>query len=146
LKVHFYQLGGSSIERVLPRIAGRIIAEGGRLLVVTGNADQAQALDRALWTDEPAGFLPHGRVGAEGADEQPVLIATGCNAVNAASNVALIDGLWRDEAFGFERAFHFFDEESVETAREAWRNVRGREGVEPRYWRQDEDGRWQQMG
>jgi DNA polymerase-3 subunit chi len=146
VKVDFYQLGGSPIERVLPRIAARLLSEGGRLLVVTASADQAQALDRALWVDDPASFLPHGRAETDGADEQPVLIAPGCAATNGARNVALIDGQWRDDAFGFDRAFHFFDEESVEAARGAWRTVRGRDGVEPRYWRQDEDGRWQQMG
>jgi DNA polymerase-3 subunit chi len=55
-----------------------------------------------------------------------------------------VDGLWRDEALGFERAFHFFDDRSIEAARDAWRSLKGREGVEPRYWRQ-EDGRWRQV-
>jgi DNA polymerase III subunit chi len=146
VKVDFYQLGGAPIERVLPRIATRILAEGGRLLVVSGDEAAAARLDRALWEDEPASFLPHGCADSGGAVDQPVLIASGCEAANGARNVALVDGVWRDEALGFERAFHFFDEDNVEAARNAWRLLIAREGVAPRYWRRDEDGRWKQMG
>ncbi|MBV9840707.1 MAG: DNA polymerase III subunit chi [Sphingomonadaceae bacterium] len=145
MRVDFYQLARAPVAQVLPRIAVRILGEGGRLLVTVGDEEAARALDRALWVDAPTSFLPHGRAGAEGAADQPVLIATDCVAANGARNLALADGAWRDEALGFDRAFHFFDEESVAAARDAWRMLKARADVEPRYWRQDEDGRWQQM-
>lgn len=116
-----------------------MLAGGGRLLVVTGDAAQAALLDDELWAGEDA-FLPHGRDGAD----QPVLIAADCAAANGARHVALTDGVWREEALGFDRAFHFFDDGSIEAARAAWREVKTREGVEPRYWRQEE-GRWRQV-
>ena len=49
---------------------------------------------------------------AEARRDQPVLIAPDCEAANGARHVALVDGVWRDEALGFERAFHFFDDQS----------------------------------
>lgn len=140
MQVDFYQLGRDPLASVLARIATRVIDGGGRLLVVTADEGQAVALDEALWSP-PASFLPHGREGAD----QPVLIATDCKAANEARHVALVDGVWRDEATGFERAFHFFDDGSIDAARAAWRGLKGREGVEPRYWRQDEGGRWEQV-
>jgi DNA polymerase-3 subunit chi len=73
-----------------------------------------------------------------------VLIADAPAAANGARFVILADGEWRDEALGFERAFHFFDDDQVAAARAAWRGLAGREGVERRYWKQDEDGRWEQ--
>jgi DNA polymerase III subunit chi len=124
---------------VLASIAQRVLAGGGRLLVVTGDEAQAASLDDQLWAGEDS-FLPHGREGAD----QPVLIAGECAAANGARHVAITDGVWRDEALGFDRAFHFFDDGSIEAARTAWRDVKGRDGVEPRYWRQ-EDGRWRQV-
>ena len=45
----------------------------------------------------------------------------------------------------FERAFHFFDEESIEAARAARRGLQACAGVERRYWVQDEAGKWSRM-
>ncbi len=144
MQIDFYQLSSTPIERVLPRIAERVLEAGGRLLVVTGDEAQAAALDRALWTYAPESFLPHSRAGAGGEAEQPVLIAPACDAPNRARNIALVDGEWREEALSFDRAFHFFDDATLEGARTAWRALKGRDGVEPRYWRQ-EDGRWRHV-
>ncbi len=141
MQVDFYHLGRDPLDRVLASIATRVLAGGGRLLVVTGDEGQAEGLDRALWEGPVDGFLPHGREGAD----QPLLIAGECAPVNTARHVALVDGVWRDEALGFERAFHFFDDGTIDAARTAWRDLKGREGVEPRYWKQDEDGRWGQV-
>lgn len=145
MQVDFYQLSSTPIERVLPRIAERVLEGGGRLLVVTADEPQAVALDRALWTYAPESFLPHARAGSGGEAEQPVLIAAACDAPNAARNIALVDGVWRDAALSFDRAFHFFDDSTLEDARTTWRALRVRDGVAPRYWRQ-EDGRWRNVG
>jgi DNA polymerase-3 subunit chi len=146
MQVDFYHLGRDPLDRILASIATRVLTGGGRLLVVTGEEGQAETLDRALWEMQPDGFLPHGRSseGDPGAD-QPLLIAGTCEPGNGARHVALVDGLWRDDALSFERAFHFFDDGSIDLARMAWRTLKGREGVEPRYWKQDEDGRWGQV-
>ena len=45
---------------------------------------------------------------------------------------------------GFDRAFHFFDEEHIRAARLAWKGLAGREGLERRYWKQNDAGRWEQ--
>lgn len=141
MQVDFYHLGRDPLPSVLASIATRVLAGGGRLLVVTGEEAQAEMIDRALWEGGADAFMPHGREGAD----QPVLIAPDCESANGARHVALVDGLWRDEAITFERAFHFFDDQSIDAARAAWRSIKGREGVEPRYWKQDENGRWAQM-
>jgi DNA polymerase-3 subunit chi len=56
----------------------------------------------------------------------------------------LVDGEWRDAALDFDRAFHFFEDEFIRPARDAWRALGGREGVERRYWKQNDAGRWEQ--
>ncbi|HEY0315052.1 MAG TPA: DNA polymerase III subunit chi [Sphingomonas sp.] len=140
MQVDFYQLGRDPLAVVLASIATRVLAGGGRLLVVTGDEEQAKTIDEGLWTASVESFLPHGLMGAD----QPILISASAEPANAARNIAIVDGLWRDEALGFERAFHFFDDRSIEAARDAWRSLKGRDGVEPRYWRQ-EDGRWRQV-
>ena len=143
MQVDFYQLS-APLERVLPRIAERVVEGGGRLLVVAADEALLARLDERLWSYAPESFLPHGRAGADGEADQPVLLSDRAEAGNGARAVALADGVWREEALGFDRAFHFFDEGNVAAARAAWKGLAGREGVERRYWKQDEAGRWTQ--
>jgi len=143
MQVDFYHLTRQPLERVLPRIAERVVEGGGRLLIVAAEEKQRAAIDALLWSP-PESFLPHAQAGAGRDALQPVLIAGAAIAGNGARNVALADGQWRDEALGFDRAFHLFDEERIAEARAAWKALAGREGVERRYWKQNEQGRWEQ--
>jgi len=145
VQVDFYQLGNRPVEQVLPRIAERLVESGARLLVVSAVAPQLRLLDTALWAWKPEAFLPHAI--ADGIDDaaQPILLSDRPEPANGARNIALIDGTWRDAVLEYDRAFHFFDGETVEAARAAWRGLTGREGVERRYWAQDDDGKWSQM-
>lgn len=144
MQVDFYHLVASPLERVLPRIAERVVGGDGRLVIVAGDARQRQSLDRLLWTYAPESFLPHAQAGGGRDADQPILIAKNVVASNGARNVALVDGVWRDEALTFERAFHFFDGDSVSAARQAWKALGERDGVERRYWKQDDAGKWTQ--
>lgn len=145
MKVDFYHLTRMPLDRVLPRIAERVLAGGERLLVVAEGEAQRVALDRLLWEYEAESFLPHARLGAGEDAAQPVLIAGEVNAANGARNIALTDGRWRDDALDFDRTFHFFDDETIAAARAAWRALGSNEAVERRYWKQNEAGRWEQV-
>lgn len=145
MQVDFYHLTVAPLDRVLPSIAEKVLGSGGRLLIVAGDPAVRTRIDQLLWSYNPASFLPHGQAGEAWDGDQPALITEGVTPTNAARNVALVDGLWRDEALAFERAFHLFDEDSIGAARAAWRALGEREGVERRYWRQDENGRWAQV-
>jgi DNA polymerase-3 subunit chi len=136
--VDFYHLSASPLERVLPSICEKVLAGEGRLLVVAEEGLLA-SLDEQLWTYAPDSFLPHGREG----ENQPVLLSPEPVATNGARNIALADGAWREEALGFDRTFYFFGSDSLDAARTAWRALKGRDGVDSRYWKQV-DGRWVQ--
>lgn len=137
MRVDFYHLASSPVERVLPSICERVIAGGGRLLIVAG-AEQLDRLDRQLWAYSPGSFLPHGRDGAS----QPILLASGLDPENGARNVALADGIWREEALAFDRIFYFFDAARLDEARASWRALNAHPDAELHYWKQDERGRW----
>lgn len=145
MQVDFYHLTVTPLERALPSIAQRVVAGGGRLLIVSDDEAQRGAIDRLLWAYAPESFLPHGQAGGEDDAGQPILIAAGADdAANAATNIALIDGEWRDTALQFDRAFHFFDADRIQQARVAWKGLADRDGVERRYWKQDDGGKWEQ--
>ncbi len=145
MQVDFYHLTLAPLDRVLPSIADRVLGGGGRLLIVAEDPLLRSRIDQLLWSYNAASFLPHAQAGGDWDADQPALIAEAITPVNQARNVALVDGIWRDEALAFDRAFHLFDEDSIGAARAAWRALGEREGVERRYWRQDENGRWAQV-
>jgi DNA polymerase-3 subunit chi len=138
--VNFYHLTQSPLERVLPSICERLLAAGTRILIVADEILLGR-LDEQLWTYSKESFLPHGRTRAQ---SQPVLLSTEAEPTNGAAAIMMGDGAWREEALAFERVYFFFDSADLEGARSAWRGLRGREGVEPRYWKQDENGKWVQ--
>ncbi|MCP8889580.1 DNA polymerase III subunit chi [Sphingomonas faeni] len=146
MQVDFYHLT-SPLDRVLPRIAERVVQTGGRLLIVAEPEEQRTALDRLLWSYAPESFLPHAQAGSTDDAAQTILIAKDIQEAppaNAARNVAVVDGRWRDLILTFDRAFHIFDDEAIREARLAWKALADRDGVERRYWKQNDSGRWEQ--
>jgi DNA polymerase-3 subunit chi len=143
LLVDFYHLAASPLERVLPSICEKVLASGERLLLVAEEGQLAR-LDELLWTYARDSFLPHGRAERPSPDAQPILLSDRLDPLNGAANVALADGQWREEALQFARTFYFFDLDHLDEARGAWRTLKGRADAEPRYWKQDERGKWVQ--
>ena len=141
MRVDFYLMSKDPVEAALPRIAKSVRGAGERLLVVSGDADQLAALDKALWEQFPEDFLAHGKAGEAHAARQPLLLGDRCTAENDARFVAFADGTWRDEAFGFERAFLFVDSRTIDAARGTGRMLGERDDVERHFWKQ-EGGRW----
>jgi DNA polymerase-3 subunit chi len=144
VQVDFYQLGDLPREQVIASIAEKVVANGGRLLVVAEEEGLLAKLNRMLWDHGATSFLPHGLAGGPDDARQPILLSASEDAPNLARNIMLADGRWRDAALNFDRAFHLFDEDTVEEARLAWKLLAGREGVDRRYWK-NEAGRWTQV-
>jgi len=141
VQVDFYQLGGSPPEQVIASIADKLIAQDSRLLIVAEEEGLLARLDRMLWDQGSASFLPHGIAGGSDDARQPILLSTSPDAPNRARNMLIADGQWRDAALAYDRAFYLFDGGTLEGARLAWKLLAGREGVERRYWAQ-EGGKW----
>jgi DNA polymerase III subunit chi len=139
--VDFYQLGGFAHDKVIASIAAKILGEDGRLLIVGEDEAALARLDRQLWSEDSASFLPHGIAGGPDDARQPVLLSTSEDSPNGARNMMIVDGQWRDSALTYDRAFFLFGEEKLEDARLAWKLLSGRDGVERRYWA-NQDGKW----
>ncbi|OYY69385.1 DNA polymerase III subunit chi [Sphingomonas sp. 28-63-12] len=144
MQVDFYHLTARPLDRVLPRIAEKVVDNGGRLVIVAGDEAQREMLDKLLWRYAADSFLPHGLAGTANDAAQPVLISAEPVAGNGARNIAIADSVWRDAALAFDRAFHFFDDDAIVEARAAWRALADKPDVERRYWKQGETGGWEQ--
>lgn len=145
MKVDFYQLGRTPPEQVVASLAQKLLAGDEHLLIVAEDEGFLSRLDRMLWDQGRTVFLPHGLAGGPDDVRQPILLSTSTDAPNLARNLIIVDGKWRDAALSFDRAFHLFDAATVEDARLAWKLLAGREGVERRYWLQDEGGSWKRQ-
>ncbi|EJL24778.1 DNA polymerase III subunit chi [Novosphingobium sp. AP12] len=145
MRVDFYQLSRDPAEAALPLIARKVVSDGSRLLVVSGDPQQRERISRALWSLGPETFLAHGQAGEGHEERQPILLSETPEPANGATFLAIADGRWREGASPFARTFFLFDDETVQHARQVWRDLRAREGVEHFYWKQD-GGRWVQAG
>ncbi|MGE4305562.1 MAG: DNA polymerase III subunit chi [Novosphingobium sp.] len=145
MRVDFYQLSRDPAEAALPLIARNVMKVGERLLVVAEDPQQRQRICQALWSLGEDTFLANGMVGEGQEDRQPILLSEETEPLNGAKFMAIADGRWREGDTPFERTFFLFDDATVQHARDTWRMLRSREGVEHFYWKQ-EGGRWVQAG
>jgi len=145
MRVDFYQLSSDPAEAVVPLLAQATLNAGERLLVVSGDDEQLGRIGDALWSHRAESFLAHGRAGDAGEDRQPILLSREPQPGNAARYLLLADGLWREEAAGFERVFLLFGDAALQGARECWRMLGEREISERHFWKQ-EGGKWREMG
>ena len=146
MRVDFYQLSRDPAEGALPLIARATLAAGERLLVVSADDAQLLRISEALWAKLPDSFLAHGLAGGPEQTRQPILLSDQTEAANGANYVAMADGVWRDGAERFARAFLLFDAATLDTARATWRKLGEDEGVERNYWRQLDGGKWEKAG
>lgn len=144
MKLDFWQVTDDPVEKVVTLIAKRVLGEGARVLVVSGDPAQRTAIARALWQAGPDSFLANGEADAPGADKQPVLLSGELSAPNGATHVILADGTFR-ETDAFARMFLLFPPDRAPAARQAWRAQDGRPDVERAYFAQEE-GRWVKKG
>ena len=143
MQVDFYQLANMPVESVVLQVTVKVMESGERLVIVAEDEQLLNVLDTALWTHDPTSFLAHGYADDDKAADQPILLSTTQTAANGAQFIILADGIWRESLRGFSRIFYLFDADHVHEARQAWRILAVKPGVEPRYWKQ-ENGRWRQ--
>lgn len=144
MRVDFYHLQTTTLDKVAPVLAERVVGTGKRLLVKT-IAERAAFLDSLLWTYRSDSWLPHGVAGEGFETEQPVLITSADGNANNAAVVMLTDGGTIDEIKGFERCLNVFDgrnDEAVAAARLFWKAVVAA-GFEAYYWAQNAAGKWE---
>ena len=145
MRVDFYQLSRDPAEAAIPLIARKVLSDGDRLLVVSADEGQRQRISRALWSFKAESFLANGHAGEGHEDRQPILLSESTQAANGATFLVIADGQWRESDVPFARTFYLFDDATVQQARQVWRTLRAREGVEHYYWKQ-QDGRWVEAG
>jgi DNA polymerase-3 subunit chi len=143
LRVDFYQLSRDPVEVALCAVARSSLKIGSRLLVVVADEALRVRISQTLWAHIPDSFLANGLAGGPHDARQPILISHSMEAANGAAFLVLADGIWRESDTAFARVFYFFNEATLQIARETWRMLGGRDDVERKFWIQD-GGKWRE--
>lgn len=146
-EVGFYHLGTTALERALPRLLERALADGHRVVVLAGSVERVAHLDGLLWTYSEASFLPHGSARDGNAARHPICLTDRDENPNGATMLVLLDGARSGRVGDFVRCCDMFDgndEAAVEAARERWSASKSA-GHSLTYWQQTVTG-WEKRG
>ncbi len=142
MRVDFYHLKDSPMERALPQLLTRILKAGGRAVVMAASEDRVEALANTLWTYDPNSWLPHGTVKDGTPEQQPIWLTDKEENPNGATFLVLTDGMSSSQMGTFERCLDIFDgnhEEMTAAARVRWSAAKAA-GHDMHYWQQTETG------
>ncbi len=146
-EVRFHHLERRRLDEALPRLLERALAEGQRVLVRASSDELVAALNERLWTYDEASFLPHGAAGDGDPMSQPVFLTTEGGNANSATTLVRLSGVEAgdaDEAFDCViLLFDGRDAAALAHARGEWRRLKD-EGRTISYWRESDEGGWEQ--
>jgi DNA polymerase-3 subunit chi len=142
MRVDFYHLLTSPLERALPQLLEKVFQSGQRAVVIAASEDRVEALSSQLWTYNPNAWLPHGTRKDGAAAEQPIWLTDREENPNAAKVLVLTDGMSAERLADYDRCLDMFDganEDATAAARERWKQAKAA-GHELHYWQQTETG------
>jgi DNA polymerase-3 subunit chi len=146
--ISFYHLERQSLDQVLPKLLERVIDAGLRAVVLAGSEERVERLNGLLWTYDEGSFLPHGARSDGNLADQPIYLTTEEENPNAATVLAVIDGVQPAHIEAFDRCLELFngkDEAEVAAARERWQKYKAA-GHAVTYWQQSGQGKWEKKG
>jgi DNA polymerase-3 subunit chi len=150
-EIGFYHLTRTPLDQALPKLLGRVLASGGRAMVLLATRERLEALDAALWTATDPDWLPHGTPATGHAAHQPIWLTTEDAGAEGAPNGArflfLLEGCESARLDRFDRVFDLFDggdEQALAAARRRWKAAKAA-GHTLTYWQQGTRG-WEKGG
>jgi DNA polymerase III subunit chi len=142
--VWFYHLEREPVTSVLPRILAGLHNRGERVCVMGAEKEPLVALSKLVWALEDTAFVPQG-LAWDGADERDTICFAVDTYVPNGADHLIYAGMMPQSVDGIRRASVFFDggsEADVLAARAVWKQFRAA-GHVLKYWRQNENGRWE---
>lgn len=144
MRVDFYHMVSTTLERALPQLLERVVQSGKRAVVLAASEERVEALANHLWTYDAGAWLPHGSKRDGSPAAQPIWITDSEENPNEAAILVLTDGMDADFVGTFERCLDLFDggdETALAAARSRWKKAKA-QGHELHYWQQKPGGGW----
>lgn len=142
--IQFYHLLSTSRERAVPKLMEKALRAGNRVVMIMSNDTELKAMSDALWTNDPASFLPHGSQRDGRAEEQPIFLSLTEGNPNKADICCVLDGSMPESAKSFTKLLDVFDgtnEDAVAAARKRWSDYKA-QGYALQYIKQQPGGSW----
>lgn len=144
-EVLFYHLQAQPLDEVLPGLLERSLSRNWRVVVQSGMPERLPDLDTLLWSYRDESFLPHGLASDGSADQQPILLTSEPDNLNAANVRFLVHDASLPEDMNYQRVVLMFDgtdQFAVTNARQHWKSLKDTDH-ELTYWQQNDGGRWE---
>jgi DNA polymerase III subunit chi len=146
-EVRFHHLERRRVDEALPGLLERALEGGRRVVVRVSSEEMVAALNERLWTYDDASFLPHGAAGDGDPMSQPIFLTSKVENPNAATMLVRLSSVepgHGDDAFDLTiLIFDGRDEAARAYARTEWRRLKD-EGRALSYWRESDEGGWEQ--
>jgi len=145
-EIRFYHLQRQRLEEALPKLVEKVCEAGLRAHVKVPDAPTMDLLDKALWSFDPASFIPHDKEGCSQPDSQLIFLTCDNENLNDASVLILVNAVDSPDISEFDRCFYMFDgrdERIVAKARADWTKLKD-QGLGMSYWQQKETGGWEE--
>lgn len=142
--IQFYHLRSTTRERAVPKLMEKALQSGSRVVVMANQEASLRALSDALWTNDPASFLPHGSAREPHAGEQPIILTLADENPNRADILCVLDGVSPASLPEYAKVLDVFDgsdEAAIAAARQRWTRYKA-EGHTLQYVKQQQGGGW----
>jgi len=147
MEIWFYHLERTPLDKVLPGLLEKTLANQWRALISSPDPARLSWLDQWLWSYADDSFLPHSLSTLPRAEQQPILLTTDSKNENDSQVAFLLDGADPSDFAGFERAIVMFDDadtNAVQNARKFWKTAKAKAQTIC-YWKQNQVGKWENL-
>jgi len=142
--IQFYHLLHTPLARALPKLMEKMLEQQGRAVVMASSERAAQQLADALWTSDPASFLPNGTAKEPHRESHPIYITWKSENPNGADILVVTDGSTPEDLSPYRKLLDMFDgtdPEAVAAARRRWAQYK-EAGHALSYIKQQPGGGW----
>ncbi len=142
--ISFYHLLSTSRERAVPKLMEKALGAGNRIIILSSSESQLKTMSDALWSTDPASFLPHGSQRDKHEKEQPIYLTLVDENPNGADILCILDGSSPASLTSYAKVLDVFDgsnEDEVAAARKRWAAYKA-QGIALQYVKQQPSGGW----
>lgn len=142
--IQFYHLLSTSRERAVPKLMDKMLKSGQRAVLLLNSDASLKTMSDALWSNDPASFLPHGSARDGHQSEQPIYLTLTDENLNAAEILCVLDGSLPPSVNAYAKLLDVFDgnnEAETAAARTRWAHYKAA-GFQLQYIKQQPGGGW----
>lgn len=142
--IQFYHLLSTSRARAVPKLMEKVLGSGARAVMLASDDATLKTMSDALWSNDPASFIPHGGVRDCQSSEQPIYLTLADENPNGAEILCVLDGSLPASVSTYSKLLDVFDgsnEDEVANARKRWAYYKEK-GFALQYVKQQPGGGW----